>query len=248
MYWGYLWTPRKTLAKFGYSTLILGAAIHSVFLIYILINKHPIASGLERSLSLFALLIAIVFIIYEARLKISVLGALVSPLVFLLTLPSIIIPKGIIEPTSGAENPWIITHIALVFTGEAIFTVAFVAGVLYLYEEHRLKSKRMGKVLMKLPSLTKLDRLNHICLLAGFPILTLGLAIGFISAKQIWGVFWQWDYKGVWALATWVLFGALINLRLLFGWKGRRAAIGAILGFLVILITLFTIGLLHRGT
>jgi ABC-type transport system involved in cytochrome c biogenesis permease subunit len=99
----------------------------------------------------------------------------------------------------------------------------------------------------KLPSLTKLDGLNHLCLLVGFPILSLGIAVGILSAKRVWGEFWKWDPKEFWALITWLLYAALIHGRLVFGWKGRKAAVGAILGFFAIIATIVVIGYFSKG-
>lgn len=150
-----------------------------------------------------------------------------------------------IDPSLG--NPWILVHIMLVFLGEALFTVAFIAGVLYIFQEKQIKSKRMRSFFKRLPSLTTLDNLNHICLLTGFPLLTIGLALGLLSVKEIWGALWSWGQKETWSLVTWFLYAALIHGRLASGWKGRRAALGAVLGFGVILFTFFVIGYVAPG-
>lgn len=247
LFWGYFWTPQPRLARFGVWTLLAGAVVHTVLIVSVLMGGESAITGVERTLMLFAWFTVVVFLAYEARMKVSVMGVFVAPLVFLLALPAALsstIPGAVPEP--GSLNPWVLTHITLVFAGEAIFTIAFVAGVLYLFEESRLKSKRMGPVVMKLPSITKLDRMNRLCLMLGFPILTLGLALGVVLAKRFWGVFLLWDYKVIGAVAIWLLFGALIQGRLVFGWRGRKAALGAILGFFVIILTLFAISYLPR--
>ncbi len=247
LYWTHLWTQSPRPSKLGYYLIVIGALAQTIILVKVFMMDKPVFTGIERSLFLFAWFIAIAFIASDLKLKVSVLGTFVAPLIFLLTVPIIIIPHGIIEANPSIRNPWILLHVMIVFLGEAIFTVAFVAGFLYIFQERRLKSKRIGSFLMKLPSLTRLDRLNHLCLLIGFPILTVGLALGVLSAKQIWGVFWKWDYKEVWALGTWFLFGVLMHGRLMFSWKGRRAAVGAILGFAVIIATMFVISYLTPG-
>ena len=124
---------------------------------------------------------------------------------------------------------------------KAFFATAFTAGILYIFEEKRIKNKKLGGFLMKLPSITSLDRIGSFCLLIGFPLITIGLAIGVFSANQIWGPDWNWDYKLTWSLVTWVVYAVLINGRLSFGWRGRKSAIGAILGFSIVLFT-FIIG------
>lgn len=221
--------------------IIIGSASQTVLLFSHYLQGATIITGIERTLFFFAWFISVAFIAYVIRLKVYILGAFLAPLLFLLTIPSVIIPQGMIEQNPTIMNPWLLSHVSLVFASEAIFTVAFIAGMLYVFQEKRLKSKKVGSFLMKLPSLTTLDKLNHLCLLIGFPLLTLGLALGILYSKQLLGVFWKWDYKEVWALVTWILFASLIYARLAAGWKGKKAALGSILGFLVIIITLFVV-------
>ncbi|MGH7890677.1 MAG: cytochrome c biogenesis protein CcsA, partial [Thermodesulfobacteriota bacterium] len=115
------------------------------------------------------------------------------------------------------------------------------------FQEQRIKSKRVGSLLQKFPSLTTLDKINHVCLIIGFPLITVGLALGLLLAKEIWGDAWVWGQKETWSLVTWLLYAVLIHGRLASGWKGRKAAFGAVLGFGIILFTLFVIGFLAPG-
>ena len=105
-------------------------------------------------------------------------------------------------------------------------------------EEKEIKDKKLGNFKIKLPSLNTLDKVNHFSLLAGFSIITLGLAVGFFAANHIWGDNWQWGNKETWSILSWLLYAILLNLRLASGWKGKKAAMGAIIGFCIILFTL----------
>jgi ABC-type transport system involved in cytochrome c biogenesis permease subunit len=134
-----------------------------------------------------------------------------------------------------------------VFLGEALFTIAFIAGLIYLFQEKQIKSKHPRAFLMKLPSLTSLDHINHLCLVVGFPLLTLGLALGLLYAKEIWGTFWRWEPKETWSAVTWFLYAVLIHGRLSTGWRGRKAALWAVVGFGVVLFTFFVIGYFAPG-
>src|SRR3990172_7118330 len=235
LYCSHLWTQNQSVSRWGFHTFRIGVALHTVGLVLTYLKGDPIAGGLDRSLYFFSWFNAIVF------------GAFVAPLAFLMTIPSVILPQGIIEHDPSLRNPWILIHIALVFLGEALFTIAFIAGVLYLFQEKRIKSKHIGTFLMKLPSLTSLDNLNQVCLFVGFPLLTLGLALGMLSAKEIWGTLWSWEPKETWSVVTWFLYAVLIHGRLATDWRGRKAALGAVVGFGVVLFTFFVIGYLAPG-
>ena len=80
-----------------------------------------------------------------------------------------------------------------------------------------------------------------------FRSVTLGLALGLLSAKEIWGTFWSWGPKETWSVVTWFLYAVLFHARLATGWRGRKAALGAVLGFGVVLFTFFVIGYLAPG-
>jgi len=87
-------------------------------------------------------------------------------------------------------------------------------GLLYLLQEHAIKSKKHGFFFRRLPSLELLDTTGYACILTGFAMLTFGLITGFVYAKVVWGKFWSWDPKEIWSGITWLLYAALLHQRL----------------------------------
>lgn len=246
-YMSHIWTNNKSGPKLGFYTVTLGTLVQSISLIIVYFRGIPIAADLDSTLYLFAWFITLVFIGSQIKFNEPLLGAFVSPLAFIMTLPHVILPQGIIEHESSLSNPWILVHIILILFGQALFAIAFISGLLYIFEEKKIKSKQLGSMLQKFPSLTTLDRINHICLIVGFPFMTIGLALGLLLAKEIWGASWVWGQKETWSLVTWLLYAVLIHGRLSSGWKGRKAALGAVLGFGIVLFTLFVIGYVAPG-
>ena len=233
-----LWIPKKNYTRIALYIGILGFLIQTVFLLNQLINGESVLGGLGKSLFLFAWFIPFVFLISLYFYRLPFLGAFIFSLAFIGTAPKLIIPSSIILNDPTINNPWILTHVILIFLGLAFFAVAFVAGLFYIFEEKELKQKKLGKFNIKLPSLNTLDKVNHFSLVAGFSIITLGLAVGFFAANQIWGDNWKWGNKETWSILSWVLYAVLLNFRLSSGWKGRKSATGAIIGFCIILFTL----------
>jgi cytochrome c-type biogenesis protein CcsB len=105
----------------------------------------------------------------------------------------------------------------------------------------------MGAVAKRLPSLKVLDDLNYQSLKFGFPLLTLGIITGAVWADNAWGRYWGWDPKETWSLITWFLYAAMLHQRLTVGWRGRKAAIMAIAGFLAVLFTFLGVNLILPG-
>ena len=68
-----------------------------------------------------------------------------------------------------------------------------------------------------------------------------------IWANRAWGTYWSWDPKETWALITWLFYGLYLHARYMHGWKGRKAAWLAIVGFCLVLFTYFGVNYLLAG-
>ncbi len=242
----YLWLQDNKISKAALFFILAGVICHSALLSGFLIKGDVVAGGASKSVFIFSWLIAVVFLISQIKFKTPVFGAFISPIVFLGVLQSIIIPGGVIANDPTLNNPWILIHIILIFLGQAFFAIAFISGLLYIFQENQLKTKKITSNIKKLPSLTTLDRISHFSLLVGFPFLTIGLVSGHILAKEIWGETWIWGTKETLSTVTWILYALLINGRLTLGWKGRKSALGAVIGFAIIVLT-FLIGYIIPG-
>jgi len=98
-----------------------------------------------------------------------------------------------------------------------------------------------------LPSNDKLDRYTYKTISIAFPLLTLMIAVGAYWANQTWGSYWSWDPKETWAAITWLVYAGYLHMRITRGWRGRRAAYFAILGFAVVMFTFFGVTYLLPG-
>jgi cytochrome c-type biogenesis protein CcsB len=94
-----------------------------------------------------------------------------------------------------------------------------------------------------LPSAEVLDRIAYRTIAFAFPIWTFAVIAGAIWAEQAWGRYWGWDPKETWSFITWVIFAGYLHARATSGWKGRRAAGIALVGFASLLITYYAVNL-----
>ncbi|NBD32175.1 MAG: c-type cytochrome biogenesis protein CcsB [Cyanobacteria bacterium] len=92
-----------------------------------------------------------------------------------------------------------------------------------------------------------LDNLSYRVIGLGFPLLTIGIIAGAVWANEAWGSYWSWDPKETWALITWLVFAAYLHARITKGWQGRRPAILASTGFVVVWICYLGVNLLGKG-
>ncbi|HBB33373.1 MAG TPA: c-type cytochrome biogenesis protein CcsB [Cyanobacteria bacterium UBA9273] len=92
-----------------------------------------------------------------------------------------------------------------------------------------------------------LDNISYRIIGLGFPLLTIGIIAGGVWANEAWGSYWSWDPKETWALITWLVFAAYLHARITRGWQGRRPAILAATGFMVVWICYLGVNLLGKG-
>jgi cytochrome c-type biogenesis protein CcsB len=98
-----------------------------------------------------------------------------------------------------------------------------------------------------LPRRETLDALIYKTVAISFPLLTLMIIAGAYWANRTWGSYWSWDPKEDWALITWLTYAAYIHMRLTRGWRGRRSAYFAIIGFAIVMFTFFGVTYLLPG-
>lgn len=92
-----------------------------------------------------------------------------------------------------------------------------------------------------------LDNISYRMIGLGFPLLTIGIIAGAVWANEAWGSYWSWDPKETWALITWLVFAAYLHARITRGWQGRRPAILAATGFVVVWVCYLGVNLLGKG-
>jgi len=93
----------------------------------------------------------------------------------------------------------------------------------------------------------ELDTLSYRCILIGFVLLTLGLISGSVWANEAWGTWWSWDPKETWAFISWLFYAAYLHMRISKGWQGRRPALLATIGSLVVLVCYLGVNFLGIG-
>lgn len=240
---------RKEKAGRAARWILLGGFVaHSASLVfrYVEAGYTPV-TNLHESLSFFSWTLIGIYLLFDLKFRTTILGAFLTPLALASMIFSSTAPKAVQPVNPMLDSWWFPVHVALAFAGNAIFTIAFVAAIMYLLQERMLKSKKFSTLYFRLPSLNTLDSINYRCLTFGFPLLTMGIISGAVWANAAWGGYWRWDPKETWALITWFLYAALLHGRLTVGWRGRRAAIFAIIGFMCVLFTFLGVNLLLDG-
>jgi cytochrome c-type biogenesis protein CcsB len=199
--------------------------------------KYLPLTNMQESLSFFSLAIVGAFIFFERRYKVTTLGSFIVPVALMMLVASSSLHAEVRQLPPILQSNWFWFHALLAFASYACFTIAAGVAVMYLIQRYFLKTKHLGALFQKLPSLETMDEISYRCLTVGFPLLTVAIISGSIWSEKAMGSYWVWDHKQTWSMIIWFIYAALLHGRLTIGWRGKRAAILSIFGFIVVLFT-----------
>lgn len=230
LYAAYLWEGGPRLERYAKLSLVVAAALHIVYHVStVAFGPRQGSYDIHAAMSALSLFVALGYLAFGKRLKLVVLGAFITPINLLLFLGAGL--RGEPAVPAGVHHAILPLHISSNLLGYAAFTLAFAVSVAYLLQERQLKAKRIGGVFQRLPSLDTLDRAALRCVLAGFPLLTLGIITGALVAGGFGAANAADGTRQAFAIGTWVIYASVLLLRVSAGWRGRRAALGTLLGF-----------------
>jgi len=233
-------TKRRGLFSASVAAMLSGFVLHSASLaISIVQDGHLPLYGAQEVCSFLGWSLVVYFLIVQFRFPTQALAALVFPTATMLTLIAAIAPPIEVLPSSLADDPVLFSfHAGLMLLAYGAFFTMFMAAVLYITQEREIKGKRFGAFFHRLPSLETCDSIGFRSLATGFILLTAGIAFGMLWQYRRAGYLWTNAPIEVVAVCTWLVYFFLVHHRLTSGWRGRRAAVGAIVGFCLVVVSL----------
>jgi cytochrome c-type biogenesis protein CcsB len=218
--------------RLGLVLTAFGAVVHLVALVARGLaadpNRVPWGNMYEFTIS-GTFVVALAFLVTSRIWGTEWLGPLVTTFVVVALMAAFLGLDDAVLPLPDALNSsWLVIHVVSAVISTGAFTIGALLSILYL-----LKSRSTAETgyLARVPDLAKLDRLSYRMHAFGFPVWTFAVLItGPIWAHQAWGAYWNWDPKEVWAFITWVVYAAYLHARATAGWRGRNAALLALVG------------------
>ncbi len=199
-------------------------------------NRVPWGNMYEFTLS-GTFVVALLYVGLYRRFALGWMGPLVVGFVLTTLMVAVIWLYDAVAPLTEALNsPWLVIHVVSAVIATGAFTLGGIASIMYLV---RMRAERrateagreLGGWLARVPDLPALDRLAYRVHAFAFPVWTFAVLItGPIWAHEAWSRYWNWDPKEVWAFITWVVYAGYLHARATAGWKGRKAAMLALVG------------------
>jgi cytochrome c-type biogenesis protein CcsB len=167
------------------------------------------------------------------------------------------------------RSSWLVMHVSVIMLSYAALLVGSLLSLAVLFtdrnEELELRGSSIGSGGFRRAALAsdgpgalslsssqfriseQLDALSYRTITVGFLLLSVGLVSGAVWANEAWGSWWSWDPKETWALICWLVYAAYLHMRLIRGWQGRRPALLASAGLVVIAVCYIGVNLLGIG-
>jgi cytochrome c-type biogenesis protein CcsB len=231
-------STRFRIAMFGNLALLLttvGCTAHFVALLGrgLAAGRVPWGNMYEFTISGSFVVVA-GYLALRKRYGLAWMGPIVTAMVLVLLMVAVLWLYSPVEPLTEALNsPWLVIHVMSAMVATGAFTLGGITSALYLV---RARAEKRGVAtdrgyVARLPQLPTLDRVSYRIHAFAFPVWTFAVLIsGPIWAHQAWSTYWNWDPKEVCAFITWVVYAAYLHARATAGWRGRNAAILALLG------------------
>ncbi len=182
---------------------------------------------------------------FEAAFKERAIPAVMLPVAVAVMAVALAFFPSDISPLVPAlqSNRILGLHVTSVLLAYSALSVSFGASLLYLLQADGPGGRRFSR----LPDAEQLSEVAYWSVLVGFPLLTLGVALGAYWANSAWGRYWGWDPKETAALLTWLVYAGYLHARGLRGWEGKRAAYLLLAGYGAVLFTYFAVNFLISG-
>jgi ABC-type transport system involved in cytochrome c biogenesis permease subunit len=232
--------------RINYLLLLAAFGLHTTAMMLRGIDlKHCPVSNLYEATTFITWTIVAVYLVVGLWSRLRFLGAFASPVLFgvgVFALMPALDPHGP-KPDFGHVSTSL--HAALLSLAYGAFGLSSVAALMFLTQERNLKFHKLAAIISLLPPIQRLETIVGRLLLAGFVLLTLGLAAGAYDLSLLPAPHHvRGDPKILWSVLVWMIYLGLVLMRWKFAQGGRRFALGAIGSFVFVLLTFWGVNLL----
>ncbi len=222
--------------------LPLIVAGHGALLAFDLFAAESFRFGFALALSVTVWLT--VFFIWVEGFFVSTRGLL--PIVLPVAAACVVLPP--LFPGSvvnQAQDPLALRlHLLVAISAYSLLTIAALHALLMTSLDRQLHApdtpgigaQLFPQLSRQVPPLLAMERLLFQLIGAGFALLTLTVISGVLFSEELFGRALRFDYKTVFTLLAWVIFGSLLAGRWIFGWRGRVALRWTLTGFVMMFL------------
>ncbi|MDD2818304.1 MAG: c-type cytochrome biogenesis protein CcsB [Candidatus Nanopelagicales bacterium] len=232
-----------SLSWLAFALLLTGVVLRGVWA-----GRAPWGNMYEFSITA-ALSVLGVYLIANTRVDLRWLGLfVVIPVLLTLGVAVTVLYTEAAQLVPALKSYWLVIHVFAAIICAGAFTMAAATAGLSLVRDRAEKRGNVeGALSSRIPDAERLRALTNKTLAFAFPLWTFTVVAGAIWAENAWGRYWGWDPKETWAFITWVVYAAYLHARSTAGWRGNKASIIAIAGWIAFLMNYFGVNFLANS-
>jgi ABC-type uncharacterized transport system permease subunit len=214
--------------------VLLPLILHAGLLYSSMMPGDGLRLGVGNAASLIVWLCVLIYWASGFIHRMEGLQALVMPLAALGSLLPLVTPPARALPNTEL---WAFkAHLLISMLAYSLFTIASLHVLLMALLAKRLHGRQLRTGPTALPPLLTMERILFRLIGLGFALLTLSLASGILFSEEVFNRPLSFNHKTVFGLLSWLIFGALLLGRLVYGWRGRVAMRWTLAGFLMLVL------------
>jgi ABC-type uncharacterized transport system permease subunit len=214
--------------------LLAGIVIHAGLLGASVFKPDAVHLGFSNAVSLIAWLSVSVYALTALKVPLPGIQGWVAGIAAIGALLPLALPDARAIPFSNTFG--FRAHLVLSLLAYCLLFIAALQAVLMSAFEKRLHHGSAAAGMPGLPPLLTLESVLFKLIWAGFILLTLALASGILFSEEVFGKAMSFSHKTIFAFLSWLVFGALLAGRTIWGWRGRLAVRWTITGFVMLLL------------
>nr|YP_010199352.1 heme attachment to plastid cytochrome c [Gracilariopsis tenuifrons]UAD89210.1 heme attachment to plastid cytochrome c [Gracilariopsis tenuifrons] len=257
----------KILSKLGtIFNIIINLSLSISLILRWIYNGYFPLSNLYESLIFLTWGLTFIQVILEQKNNNKLIGAISTPIgLFTVGFASLALPLDMKEASPlvpALRSNWLMMHVSIMMLSYATLILGSLLSILFLIlykiryrnlnqnlynKRNTISSNYLIQKFNRIGLLESIDNLSYRIIGLGFPLLTIGIIAGAVWANEAWGSYWSWDPKETWALITWLVFAAYLHSRINQSWQGKKPAILASIGFIIVWVCYLGVNFLGQG-
>ena len=217
-----------------HAALLAPFALHTWLLSVSMFGGTGMFLGVGNALSLILWLTVLIYGLGSLFYRLDGLHALVMPAAAVAVLLPLVFPST--QALANTETLAFKAHLLISMAAYSLFTIASLHVMLMAILEKRLHAGALPPALANMPPLLTMETLLFRIIAAGFVLLTLTIASGVLFSEELFGKPARFSHKTVFGVVSWLIFGALLGGRMIYGWRGRTAVRWTLAGFLALVL------------
>ena len=214
--------------------LIVPLALHALLLTRAIFEGDALYLGVGTAISVIIWLTVLIYWTSGFFYRLEGLQVLVLPTAAGFSLLPLLLPAA--HPLSNTHLAAFKAHLVISLLAYSFFTIASLHVLMMAIMERRLHRGNLPQFMQNLPPLLTMERLLFQIIFAGFVLLSLTLGSGILFSEELFGKPMQFTHKTIFGILSWIIFGAMLAGRALYGWRGRVAMRWTLAGFLSLLL------------